>query len=455
MVTPIGVDRAIAALETSTPAIDPHRMITAGPELDAAASVWNGAVTNHPALIVLCETTSDVQHSVRAARESGLALSVRGGGHDWAGRAIRAGGLVIDLTRMRRVSVRDNVATVAGGATSADVAEAADRHGLAAATGTVGAVGMLGLSLGGGYGPLSGRFGLAADNLLAAEVVLADGRVARAGHDDGADPELLWALRGGGGNFGVVTSADVALHPLTEVLAGSFAFPWEQAEQVLRGYGEILEKASDALTSVIAFIADPDGNPMITIAPTWSGHPADGAAALSGFATLGSPLTATVTAKSPLAKLREFDGAFPDGARYAIRTRNVAAFTPEVVSALIEAYDARTSPSAFINIHHFHGAATRISPDSSAFGQRRDHFMVELIEIGAPDADPLSVSWPKKASSMLARYALPGGYPNLLGPDDEHQTADAYGPHHARLLTVKNRLDPDNLFTATPLPATT
>ncbi|MFD6157357.1 FAD-binding oxidoreductase [Nocardia sp. NPDC060256] len=455
MVTSLGSDRVNAALEILAPAVDPHRLVTAGPELDAAATVWNGAVSNRPALIVRCESIADVQHAVRAARESGLALSVRGGGHDWAGRAIRPGGLVVDLTRMRQVSVRDNVATVAGGATSADVAEEADRHGLAVATGTVGSVGMLGLSLGGGYGPLNGRFGLAADNLLAAEVVLADGRVVRAGRSDGADPELLWALRGGGGNFGVVTSAEVALHPLTEVLAGSFTFPWEQAEQVLRGYGELLEHASDELTSVIAIVAGPDGNPVITIAPTWSGTPADGAAALSGFAALGSPLTAAVSSKSPLAKLREFDGAFPDGARYAIRTRNVAAFTPEVVSALIEAYDARTSPSTFINIHHFHGAATRISPDTSAFGLRRDHFMVELIEIGAPDADPLSVGWPKKASTMLAQHALPGGYPNLLGPDDEQQAAHAYGTNNTRLHAVKNRLDPGNLFTATPLPATT
>lgn len=452
MATPIDFDRTTTALETLTPAVDPHRIITTEPDLDAAATVWNGAVTHRPALIVRCETTADVQHAVRAARKSGLALSVRGGGHDWAGRAIRPGGLVVDLGRMRHVSVRDNIATVAGGATSADVAEEADRHGRAAATGTVGAVGMLGLSLGGGYGPLAGRFGLAADNLLAAEVVLADGRIVRAGHGDGADPELLWALRGGGGNFGVITSAEVALHPLTQVLAGSFAFPWEQAEQVLRGYGELLEHASDALTSVIAFVADPDGTPMITVAPTWSGTPADGAAALSGFATLGSPLTAAVGSKSPLAKLREFDGAFPDGARYSIRTRNVAGFTPDVVSALLDAYDARTSPSTFINIHHFHGAATRISLDSSAFGLRRDHFMVELIEIGAPDEDPLSVRWPRKAGTMLAEHSLPGGYPNLLGPDDELQAAHAYGSHNARLLAVKNRYDPDNIFTATPLP---
>ncbi|MBE1468703.1 FAD-binding oxidoreductase [Kibdelosporangium phytohabitans] len=246
--------------------IDRARVVADGPELDAAAAVWNGAVSHRPALVVRCETTAEVRHAIRVARESGLPLSVRSGGHDWAGRAIRAGGLVIDLTRMRHVTVSGNVATVAGGATSADVAEAADRQGLAVATGTVGTVGMLGLSLGGGYGPYNGCFGLAADNLLAAEVVLADGRVVQ------ADTELLWALRGGGGNFGVVTSADVALHPLAEVLAGSFIYPWEQAEQVLRGYGELLEGAPDALTSTIAVVAGPEG-PTVVVSPTWSGPP--------------------------------------------------------------------------------------------------------------------------------------------------------------------------------------
>jgi FAD/FMN-containing dehydrogenase len=327
---------------------------------------------------------------------------------------------------------------------------------------------MVGLTLGGGYGPFSGRFGLAADNLLAAEVVLADGRVVRAVQDgagpDGAgrngagrdgDPELLWALRGGGGNFGVVTSAEVALHPVTEVLAGSFIFPWEQADQVLHGYGELLESAPDALTAGITLVSGPDGSPAVAVSPTWSGTLTDGTAVLDGFAALGTPLSAAVSSMSPLAKLREFDGAFPDGARYAIRTRNVAAFTSGVVSALLEAYTARTSPGTFINIHHFHGAAARTALDSGAFGLRQDHYMVELIEIGTPGDGPPAGEWPQRASAMLAPYALPGGYPNLLGPDDEHQAEAAYGPHTARLLAVKGRLDPDDVFTATPLPRRT
>ncbi|TDD61271.1 FAD-binding oxidoreductase [Kribbella antibiotica] len=416
------------------------QLVAEGPEYDAAVAIWNGAVTQRPALVALCTTTADVQEAIAEARERRLPLSVRGGGHDWAGRALRAGGLVIDLTRMRQVSIATDVATVGGGATAADVAEAADREGLAVATGTVGTVGLLGLTLGGGYGPLSGRFGLAADNLLGAEVVLADGNVVQ------ADAELLWALRGGGGNFGVVTSATVALHPLAEVLAGSFTFPWEEAEQVLRGYGELLDGGPDELTSVIAVVGGPDGTPAVVVSPTWSGDIAAGKTVLDAFGRLGTPLNASVDVKSPLAKLREFDGAFPDGVHYAIRTRNVAGFTPEVVSSLLETYAARATPGTFLNIHHFHGAATRTPIESAAFGVREDHFMVEFIEIGGDG------SWPRTASVALAPYAMPGGYPNLLGPDDATQTAVAYGPNAVRLLALKEYLDPHSVFSATPLP---
>ncbi|MFF1823521.1 FAD-binding oxidoreductase [Kribbella sp. NPDC058245] len=411
-------------------------LVTEGPSYDAAVAIWNGAVTQRPALVALCTSTADVQEAIAEARERRLPLSVRGGGHDWAGRALRAGGLVIDLTRMRQVSIDGEVATVGGGATAADAAEAADRQGLAVATGTVGTVGLLGLTLGGGYGPLSGRFGLAADNLLGAEVVLADGNVVQ------ADAELLWALRGGGGNFGVVTSASVALHPLTEVLAGSFTYAWVEAEQVLRGYGELLDGGPDELTSVIAIV---DG-PAVVVSPTWSGDTAQGKLVLDAFGRLGTPLNASVDVKSPLAKLREFDGAFPDGVHYAIRTRNVTGFTPEVVSTLLETYAARATPGTFINIHHFHGAATRTPVESAAFGERQFHFMVELIEVGGDGV------WPRTASAELAPYSLPGGYPNLLGPDDATQTAVAYGPNAVRLLALKEYLDPHSVFSATPLP---
>ncbi len=432
--------------------LDPTHVIAAGSPLAASAGLWNGAVQHRPALVARCETTADVQLAVRTARDSGLPLSVRGGGHDWAGRAFRPGGLVVDLTRARRVTVDARVATVAGGATLADVTEVADGTQAAPVVGNVGSVGMVGFTLGGGYGPLNGRFGLAADNLLAAEVVLADGRVVRTDRD--TDPELLWALRGGGGNFGVVTAAEIALHPVDSLLVGSVVFPWEQVEQVLRGYAELIERAPDELTAGFTLLCTPDGTPAVALSPTWSGADADGAAVLDEFVRLGTPLAADIAAIAPLTKLRQFDGAFPDGAQYAIRTRSVAAPTPEVVAALLEAYATRPSPGTFLNVHHFHGAAARVPEDATAFGLRRDHLMIEIIEVTPPDGPPPG-GCTRTVGALLAPHSLPGGYPNLLGPDDVQQAAHAYGGNAARLLDVKARLDPDGVFTASPLPGGT
>lgn len=425
--------------------IDSARIFTEESEIVEAAAIWNGAVDQLPALVVKCETTVEIQYAVKTARELGHPLSVCGGGHDWAGRAIRSGGLVVDLSRMRNVSVKGKIATVSGGATTDDVVGAASEVGLAAATGTVGAVGMTGLTLGGGYGPFCGRYGLAADNLVSAEVVLADGSIAYAGRDGNSD--LLWALQGGGGNFGVVTSIDVALHPLEEVLAGSFTFSFEDAERVLAGYGDLVSTAPDDLNAVLSIVPSGDGTPVVVVSPTWSGHIADGYALMEDFAGLATPLAVDVSVMSPLSKLRQLDGMFPDGAHYAIATRNIRSLTPAVASTMLEAYKARKTSGAFLNVHHFHGRATDRAVWDTAFGRREDHLMIELIETGQPVSE-----WTKLATSMLTTHALPGGYPNLLGPDEVGQTAAAYGPNAPRLLDIKDRFDPDGVFRATALP---
>ena len=209
------------------------------PAFTAASQVWNGAVQHRPAMIAFCTCTEDVAAAVRFARRQRLALSVRGGGHDWAGRALRSDGLVVDLTGMREVSVGKlaRVATIAGGALISDLVAAAAAHDLVAVSGSCNGVGMAGLTLGGGYGLLNASYGLAADNLLGAEVVLADGRCVTTSPD--AAPDLFWAIRGGGDNFGVVTSMRVRQHQPQDLLGGSIVFPWEQASTVLRRFAEM------------------------------------------------------------------------------------------------------------------------------------------------------------------------------------------------------------------------
>lgn len=428
--------------------LDPARVVVDEVEPSASAAVWNGAVDHRPALLVHCATTAHVQAAVRAARAHGLLLSVRSGGHDWAGRAIRPGGLVVDLGGMRQVNVRGRTAVVDGGARSIEVAEAADRHGLAAVTGDVGAVGMAGLALGGGYGALNGCFGVAADSLLGAEVVLADGRVV----DTDDDPGLLWALRGGGGNFGVVTRLRIRLHVMPAVLAGTFLFPWTQAEQVLTGYGRLMRGSPDDLSAAASVAIGSGGEPVVSVLPTWSGGVGDDESALQQFARLGTSLETRIAAVSPLTLLRRGGGGPPSGQHYALGTRTLPVLGPDAVAALLRGFADRPTPTSRISVHHLHGVAARTPLAAGAFATRHDHFMVNVMARWQRGPDAAHRTWVRRTSASLRDYALPGGYPNVLGPDDVEQADQAYGSNTPRLLAVKSRLDPDGVFAATPLP---
>jgi FAD/FMN-containing dehydrogenase len=422
----------------------------------AARQIWNGAVDHQPALFAVCETTKDVQAAVRAACSHGLPLSVRGGGHDWAGRAIRHDGLVIDLSEMRRVEVdaHAQVATILGGVTAGDLINASAPHGLVAVTSTIGAVGMAGLTLGGGYGPLTSRYGLALDNLLGAEVVLANGQLVTADASENAD--LFWALRGGGGNFGVVTSMRVRLHRTPGLLAGVILFPWSEAEPVLCGYAKAIVTAADELGVIVGVLSGPNGGPVLFLAPTWSGEPSEGERIIAELQGLGRPLLVMTCPIAYSDLLGMYDAHVVNGRHYAVQTRWVSALTPEVISTLIAWGINRTSPFTAIALHHFHGAATRVPVDATAFGLRREHFLVEAIAAWEPGAQVDSTThrqWAQNLSQALAPVALAGGYPNLLGPEERDRIVLGYGGNIVRLRDAKRRWDPDCIFSAIPLPA--
>ena len=433
------------------------RVTLPGDELyDEGCRVWNGAVSRRPAIIALCKRPEDVQAAVRAARRHGLPLSVRGGGHDWAGRALRDDGLVIDLTGMRGVAVnpRARVATVAGGARAKDVAAAAGAHRLVAALGNCGTVGIAGLTLGGGYGPLSGACGLAADNLLGAEIVLADGRRATIGPD--AKPDLYWALRGGG-NFGVVTSLQVRLHPVHDMLAGSIVYNWNAAEQVLRRYAAFAATAPDELGVSVGVMPGSDGEPAIIVFPLWNGDRSRGERAMEDVRAYRAPQSAEVGPATYADMLAQFDAwvEAADGYHFETRTRWLPALTAGAAEAIIAARARATSPLCVVFWHHFHGAATRMTPDSVAFGLRSEHLMVEIVAGWNPVGDDGAAHrrWAQDLWRSLAPFALPGGYANLLGPDNREQAAGAYGGNVAGLRAIKRRFDPDDVFaSAIPLP---
>jgi FAD/FMN-containing dehydrogenase len=419
--------------------------------------IWNRAVENQPALFAVCETSKDVQSAVRVARGHGLPLSVRGGGHDWAGRALCADGLVIDLTKMREVVVdkHSRVATVGGGASNKDVAAAVDAHGLVAALGNCGAVGMAGLTLGGGYGPLIGLWGLAADNLLGAEMVLADGRHVMTGPDD--ESELFWAIRGGGGNFGVVTSLRIQLHEIRHMVAGPIVYPLSQAVQMLRRYAPFAAAMPDELDISVGMTSGPDGQPILMFLPVWNGDKQQGERIISGFQSLGAPQLAQVGPMTYSNVLGVFDAwaDATDGCHWETRTRSLPALTPEVIDVITRAVADRTSPYSMVNWHHFHGAATRMPAEKIAFGLRREHFMLEIVAAWKPDGSNGSPhrQWARDLSEKLAPFALQGGYANFLTSRDREQAKDAYGGNGARLKALKRHFDPDGVFSsAIPLP---
>lgn len=422
-------------------------IVTEPADIAAAARVWNAQVRSRPAMLVGCRTTSQVQAAVQAAQETGLPLSVRGGGHDWAGRAVRDGALVVDLSGMRTVEVAGDVARVGGGATGDDLLAAAGRHGLSTAVGSVGSVGVVGFTLGGGYGSLIGVVGLAVDNLLAAEVVLADGRVVTA--DPRQEPELFWALRGGGGNFGVVTHVELRLHPIPQVTAGMLAFGWAQASSVLRGLRELQGELADALDVMFGAIRTPDG-PVLFTTPVWAGSIEAGAVQIQRVRSLGDPVVDDV-ARRPLAEVVRAAGKpFPHGLNYRLDSRIVPALNDAFVGAFVQCVEEMPE-TCTLNVHHAHGAATRVPPRATAYAYRDEHMVVEILGMWTDGDGSAERAWVRDTARAFDAVALPGGWANLMAPGDP-RSREAYGANATRLLAVKTQYDRSGIFTAIPLP---
>ncbi len=348
-----------------------------------------------------------------------------------------------------RGDLADDSDRVAGGDDVGDggLDDGIGRPGLAPVTGTVKAVGMVGLTLAGGYGPLNGKHGLALDNLIEAEVVLADGTQVVA--SDNSDRDLYWALRGGGGTFGVITAARYRLHPLESVLAGLILFPLSQAGEVLAGYRQVVATAPDELTVMVGFMSGPDGTPLLFLFPAWSGDPTEGQATVVQLERLGAPIAVQVAPMPYEDALGLFDQTVVNGRHYALQTRWMSEVTEHTASLLIDAAQHATSPLSVIAVHHFHGAASRVAPDHTAFALRQDHMLLEILAAWEPTPDDHGGAhrhWMTQLSERLAPRALPGGYPNLLGPDEHQRLRLAYGTNAGRLQDLKRRYDPDGMF---------
>jgi FAD/FMN-containing dehydrogenase len=419
---------------------------------EPARQLWNGRVKTQPAAIARCLTVQDVIHTVHWTRSQGLPLSVRGGGHDFAGRALVENGVAIDLSQMRAVTIDpDNrTAHVQGGATAGNLIEAAQQYALATATGTISSVGMSGFTLGGGYGPLTGAYGLGADNLLSAQVVTADGQLVTANTEEHAD--LLWGLRGGGGNFGVVVSLQYRLHPLTTVLSGVLLYPLGQAKSVLHRFNEFIATAPDELTITSGFLQTPDGVTVLFLSPTYCGALEAGEQAIAPLRTFGHLLVDRVQPVTYDALIHELDATAPKGRHYYNQTRSLSDLQTEAIEVLLEQGLPLSSPFSLIELQHFHGAASRVGVSETAFALRQDHLMVMMIaawEPQSPDEDQRHVEWAQNLSQALAPYAFKGGYVNSLDEQEQERVPLAFGANYERLLDVKRKYDPDDVFRST------
>jgi UDP-N-acetylenolpyruvoylglucosamine reductase len=423
---------------------------------DEARAVHNGMFDRHPQVVVRAEQVADVIGAVNFARDRGLELSIKGGGHSAPGFGTNDGGVVIDLSLMRHVHV-DPVsrrAWAGGGATWGDFNYATHAYGLATTGGIVSTTGIAGLTLGGGIGYLARGYGLTIDNLLSAEVVTADGQVRRASKEENAD--LFWALRGGGGNFGVVTTFEFQLHPVKDVYVGLFFYELDQAGNLLRFYRDWIKDAPEAYGAFPAFqIAPPlpfipekrHGDTLCAAIVHWVGPLDQGESAMKPFRDL-APVVAEMVGPMPYPALNAaFDPIFPKG----IRSYWKGNFVTELSDAAIEAHLVHGSKvpevSATMHLYPINGACHRVGVDETAFAYRNANFATVIVCAWQdPTLDNQRIQWVRDYYKATRPHSEPGGYVNFMADDDGARVQDNYGANYRHLVEVKRSYDPDNLF---------
>jgi FAD/FMN-containing dehydrogenase len=424
---------------------------------DDARKIWNAMIDKHPALIVRCTTTSDVVLAVNFARDNGLLLAVRGGGHNIAGSAMCDDGIVIDLSQMKAASVDPATrrVTIEGGATLADLDASTQAHGLATPLGINSTTGVAGLTLGGGFGWLSRKHGMTIDNLESAEVVTAAGEVVRASNTE--HPDLFWALRGGSGNFGVVTHFEFRLHPVgPDVLSGLIVYPISAAKSVLRQYREFLAQAPDALSVWAVLRQAPPlpflpeevhGTGMIALALLYAGDPKLGEPLIDPLREFATPLGEHVGVQPYIAWQQAFDPLLTPGARNYWKSHNFSTLQDGLFDAVIESIENLPSPQCEIFFGAIGGATTRPAPESAAYAHRDAQFVMNVHGRWQEQADDeRCIGWAREFFKASAPFASGGVYVNFLTADEGDRVRSAYGPNYDRLAQVKRTYDPDNLF---------
>ena len=430
-----------------------------GGDFDELRRVWNGAIDRRPYAIARCADARDVQLALQVARDHDVRVTVRGGGHNIAGLAVRDGDLLLDLARMREVSVNPEmrIATVEGGALWRDVDAVTATAGLATTGGLISTTGVGGFTLGGGAGWLMRRFGLACDNLIGAHLVLADGRSVRV--TAGEQPDLFWALRGGAGGLGVVTRFELRLHPLSQVYAGLVVFPGDQSATVLRRFRDFVRDAPDEFCGMTVMTSAPPlpflepawhGRTVCIVALCWSGTVAEGERFLEPIRSASEPL-ADVVGPKPYAQWQQMlDPSAPPGRSNYWKSVNFAKLSDDAIDLLCAAAEARPTPFTELHLQHMGGAVARVPSSDCAFAHRDAQFFINLIGVAAEKSHfEVMRTWIRDLHGQLSAHALPGRMPNFSDADDQ-DTIARFGEHHARRLQdMRQRYDPDGLFGGT------
>jgi FAD/FMN-containing dehydrogenase len=424
---------------------------------DAARTIWNAMVDRRPGLVVRCLGAADVINSVKLARDEKLLVAVRSGGHNIAGNAVCDGGLLIDLSLMKsvRVDPASCTARVEPGATLADFDKEAQAFGLATPLGINSTTGVAGLTLGGGFGWTTRKFGLTVDNLISADVVTADAKVVRASETENQD--LFWALRGGGGNFGVVTSFEFKLHALgLEVLSGLIVHPLEKAGDLLPEFTRIAREAPDELTIWVVMRKAPPlpflpaewhGKEVLIFAACYSGDIKDGEKAVKALRALGKPIVDVISPHPFTGWQAAFDPLLTPGARNYWKSHDFTDLPNGATKAILDAVRTLPSPECEVFIAHVGGAMARVPVNATAWPNRDAHFIMNAhTRWRDKTQDTACVAWARQLFEATAPFASGSVYVNFMPGDENDRVEKAYGTNYRRLAEIKRRYDPDNLF---------
>ena len=454
-----GIDVTVAqeALDALRASLRGEVLEPGSPGYDPARTIWNAMIDRHPGLIVRAAAAADVVRTVQFVRDHQLLFAVRAGGHNIAGNAVCDGGLMLDLSRMRsiRIDPQARTARVEAGCTLGDFDHDAQVFGLATPVGINSTTGIAGLTLGGGFGWLTRKHGLTIDNLLSADVVTADGRLVHASGKD--NPDLFWAIRGGGGNFGVVTSFEFQLHPVgPQVLSGLIVHPFSEARSVLHHYREFAAHASnDVVPWVVVRKAPPlpflpaavHGTEVVVLAVFYAGDMAAGERALEPLRRFGKPIADVVGPHPYTGWQQAFDPLLTPGARNYWKSHNFTHIDDGLIDTVIDYAKRLPSPHTEIFIGQLGGAAARVAPDATAYVQRDAEFVMNVHgRWERPEEDAAGIRWARALTADTAKFATGGVYINFITADESDRVHAAYGGNYERLVAIKNKYDPTNLF---------